>query len=194
MPSLPFLYVLWYNFLMRVHVMDNFAIGQTHLGKSIFAARLFKVGDVIAQFTGPLMRRSELPKRYTGRNDRYIQVGIDEYLGPSGEVDDLINHSCDPNAGLKFTKAGILLVAIKKIKIGDEITWDYSTTLFENPWKMRCDCRKPNCRKIIKDFALLDKKIQDRYRKLDVIPPYIKEYMDSEEYRVYTKGVGKRKK
>lgn len=179
---------------MRIHVLDNFAVGQTHLGKSVFVARPFKVGDVIAQFRGPQLDKSMLPKRYSGRNDRYIQVGIDEYLGPSGEIDDLINHSCAPNAGLKFTMAGILLVAIKKIKMGDEVTWDYSTTLFENPWKMRCDCRKPYCRKIIKSFIFLDKKIQEKYRKLDIIPLYIKKYMDSEEYRVYTKGIGKGKK
>lgn len=179
---------------MRIHVLNNFAVGQTHLGKSVFAARPFKVGDVVAQFTGPRIHKSKVPKRYSGENDRYIQIGIDEYFGPSEEVDDLINHSCDPNAGLKFTEAGILLVAIKKIKVGEEISWDYSTTLFENPWRMRCDCRKPNCRKIIGDFILLDKKIQDKYRKLDIIPPYIKEYMDSEEYRVYTKGVGQHKK
>lgn len=179
---------------MRVRVLNNFAIGQTHLGRAIFAARPFKINDVITQFTGPRLHESKVPKRYTGKNDRYIQISPDEYLGPSGEVDDLINHSCNPNAGLKFTESGILLVAIKNIKVGDEITWDYSTTLFENTWQMRCDCQKPNCRKVIRDFVLLEKKLQEKYRRLGIIPPYIKEYMDSEEYRVYTRGIGQLKK
>lgn len=174
---------------MRVYVLGNFAVGQTHLGKAVFAARSFKGNDVIAQFTGPRIHKSKLPKRYTGKNDRYIQVGIDEFLGPSGDVDDLINHSCNPNSGLKFTDSGILLIAIKKIKVGDEINWDYSTTLFENHWRMRCNCRESNCRKIIGDFTFLDKKTQDKYKKLDIIPPYIKDYLDSEAYRVYNKWV-----
>lgn len=174
---------------MKVLVLNNFAIGQTHLGQSVFAARRFKVGDVITKFNGPILHKGEIPKRYKGEADRYVQIGPNEFMGPSGEIDDLINHSCEPNAGLKFTDAGILLVAIKPIEEGDEITWDYSTTMFENSWKMRCDCKKPTCRKIIGDFMLLDTELQQKYRKLNIIPQYLKDYMDSIEYSVYTEGI-----
>ncbi len=174
---------------MKVVVLSNFAVGETHLGKSVFAAREFKRGDVVTQFSGKILHRSEIPKKYRGENDRYMQIGIDEYLGPSGKTDDLINHSCDPNCGLKFTKSGILLVAIKNITLGDEITWDYSTTMYENAWKMKCDCKSKKCRKIIGEFALLDIELQKKYQRLGVIPPYIKAYLMSQEYSVYTKGI-----
>ncbi|MES2994916.1 MAG: SET domain-containing protein [Patescibacteria group bacterium] len=174
---------------MKVLVLNNFAIGQTHLGQSVFAARTFKKGDVITKFTGPILHKSEIPKRYKGEADRYVQIGADEFMGPSGEIDDLINHSCEPNAGLKFSKAGILLVAIHPIEEGEEITWDYSTTMFENAWKMKCDCRKGTCRKIIGDFMLLDTPLQQMYRRLNIIPKYLKNYMDSAEYNVYTEGI-----
>lgn len=179
---------------MKVIVLNNFAVGQTHLGISVFAARSFKKNDVITQFTGKLFTKAQLPDSYEGEEDRYVQVGIDTYMGPSGKIDDLINHSCDPNAGLKFTNSGILLVAIKNIKEGDEITWDYSTTLHEDSWKMRCNCKKKNCRKIISEFALLPEKVQKRYRALGVIPQYLKDYMLSPEYSVYTKGIKRLKK
>jgi len=42
-------------------------------------------------------------------------------MGPSGEVDDFFNHSCDPNAGLKITVTKAVLVAIKDISFGQEI-------------------------------------------------------------------------
>ena len=42
-------------------------------------------------------------------------------MGPSGEVDDFFNHSCDPNAGLKITATKAVLVAIKDIPPGQEI-------------------------------------------------------------------------
>ncbi len=174
---------------MKVVVLNNFAIGDTHLGKSVFAARQFKLGDVVTQFEGEILHHSQIPKTYRKERDRYMQIGPDQYLGPSGNTDDLINHSCEPNCGLKFTKSGILLVAIRNINIGDEVTWDYSTTLFENPWKMKCDCRTPSCRKIIGEFALLDQKLQRKYQRLGVIPPYIKAYLMSKEYSVYTKGI-----
>lgn len=174
---------------MQVLVLNNFAIGQTHLGKSVFAARTFKKGDVITQFRGNLFHKSEIPKKYKGEEDRYIQIGLEHFLGPSDDVDDLINHSCEPNSGLKFGNSGILLVALQNIEIGDEIVWDYSTTLFENSWKMKCDCRKETCRGIVQDFMLLNPDLQKRYYDLEVIPPYIREYMDSPEYDLYTKGI-----
>lgn len=174
---------------MKVSVLSNFAVGQTHLGQSVFAARPFSRGDVITQFTGTILHKSEIPKKYKGESDRFVQIGEEEFMGPSGDVDDLINHSCEPNAGLKFGTEQILLVAIKDIEEGDEITWDYSTTMFDNKWKMRCDCRSSVCRKIISDFTLLSPERQNHYRELNVIPPYIRNYMDSPEYTVYTAGI-----
>lgn len=174
---------------MKILVLNNFAIGDTHLGKSVFAARPFKKGEVVAQFDGKRIHASKIPKNYRGKRDRYMQIDKEYFMGPSGGTDDLINHSCDPNTGVKFSKAGILLVAIRNIKTGEEITWDYSTTMFDNAWRMRCDCRAKTCRKVIGDFMLLDPKLQERYRKLNIIPDYIKEYMDSPEYAVYTEGI-----
>lgn len=174
---------------MKVLVLNNFAVGQTHLGQSVFAARPFKIGDVITQFTGEIFNKSEIPKRYKGEADRYVQIGQDTFMGPSGEIDDLINHSCDPNAGLKFKESGIYLVALRNIAEGDEITWDYSTTMLENAWKMKCDCQNVGCRKIIGDFSLLDRELQEKYKKLKVIPDYIQKYMDSPEYPVYTEAI-----
>ncbi len=174
---------------MQVKILNNFIIGTNHLGKAVFAARNYKVGDVIVKFEGELFHKSKIPKKLEGEADRYVQVDHDMYLGASGEADDLINHSCEPNAGLRFSTVGILLVAIKEIVIGDEITWDYSTTLYENKWKMLCDCRKVTCRKLVSDFTMLDKELQKKYYDLNIIPKYIRDYMESEQYIVYTKGI-----
>jgi hypothetical protein len=174
---------------MKVRVLSNFAIGQTHLGKAVFAARPFKKGDVLTQFTGPRIHKKKVPKRYTGEADRYLQYDKEYYLGPSGGVDDLINHSCDPNAGLKFKGGDVLLVALRDIEVGEEVMWDYSTTMFENGWQMRCECKTKKCRKIIGDFLLLDPRLQARYRRLNIIPQYLKDYMDTDEYRIYTAGI-----
>lgn len=170
-------------------MLNNFAIGNTHLGKAVFAARSFKKGAVVTQFTGKKVHKSKIPKSYRGQNDRFMQIGPEHFIGPSGKADDLINHSCDPNTGLKFTKSGILLVAIKDIEVGDEITWDYSTTMFDNPWRMKCDCRKDSCRNIIGDFMLLDKGTQEKYKELGVLPQYILDYMNDPSYMVYTSAI-----
>ena len=179
---------------MRIKVLSNFVLGKNHLGRAVFAAKNFKKGDVICKFEGKMVSIDNVPKKLEHELDRYVQVEVDKFMGPSGYIDDYINHSCGPNSGLKFTKAGILLTAIRNIKTGDEIHWDYSTTLFNNEWKMVCDCRTKKCRKIIGDFTLLDPKVQKNYYDLDIVPPYIKNYVDSKDYMVYTKGIQSLKK
>lgn len=174
---------------MTVYIPNDFTVKKTHLGRAVFAKRSFGRGDIVTEFKGPRMHESKVPKRYRGKNDRYVQIERHYYLGPSGEVDDILNHSCNPNTGLKFTRAGIFLVAIKDIGIGDEVTWDYSSTLYGSPWKMKCRCREKNCRKVIGDFTLLDKKIQEKYARLGIIPQYLKDYMEKSGHPVYTKGM-----
>ncbi|WP_380873528.1 hypothetical protein ACFB49_42030 [Sphingomonas sp. DBB INV C78] len=150
-----------------------FAIGENHLGKAVFSAVPFAAGDRIIEFQGPRLHKSQLPKRISGQADRYVQIDADHYMGPSGGVDDLINHSCDPNAGLRFDGQGVYLHAIRDIQPGDEISWDYSTTLYESRWRMDCECRTHVCRGTIGDFAELADELRERYRGLGLVPPYL---------------------
>jgi len=150
-----------------------FSIGENHLGKAVYAAIPFAAGSPIVEFKGPRIHKSRLPRRLSGTTDRYVQIGPEHYMGASGDVDDLINHSCDPNAGLHFTEDGIFLHAIRDIAPGEEITWDYSTTLYESGWHMTCECRSANCRGEVRDFADLARDTRDRYRLLGMVPPYL---------------------
>lgn len=168
----------------------TFTVGKTHLGISVFAASPLRKGEVIADFTGKLLHKSKNPEEYEGREDRYIQIDKNHFLGPSKKIDDWINHSCDPNSGLRFTKSKVQLVAIKPIRANEEITWDYSTTMLDNAWQMKCDCRKKVCRQIIGDFSFLPKRLQLKYLALNIIPPYIKEYMMTLKTALY---IGKKR-
>ena len=42
----------------------------------------------------------------------------------------------------------------------------------EDNWEMNCKCGSKNCRKIIKNFKYLPKKIQQKYIKLKIVPDY----------------------
>lgn len=118
------------------------------------------------------MRGDEIPPLVRPEDDRYIQIGPDAYLGPSGATDDLVNHSCDPNAGVIITGKSVALNAIRDIAEGEEITWDYSTTMFEDDWTMACHCGSPLCRGVIREFRLLPKEIRKRYISLGIVPSY----------------------
>ena len=150
---------------------NPFAVGESHLGKAVFAARAFADGEALLRFSGPRVRR--VPAGSHGADDRYVQVGADEYLGPSGRVDDLINHSCAPNAGLRFDNGGVLLVALRPIAAGEEVSWDYSTTLKDSDWRMACDCRAPECRRVIGNFDTLPADRQRWFIQRKLVAPYL---------------------
>lgn len=152
-----------------------FSVGENHLGKAVYAAQPFAEGDVIVKFTGKRFRADQIPTLVRGASDRYVQINQQHYLGPSGRIDDLINHSCTPNGGLRFTDEGVFLVAIRPIAAGDEITWDYSTTLHESNWHMICQCKSPQCRRVVSNFQTLPAELQAWYRARNLVPPYLRE-------------------
>ena len=80
------------------------------------------------------------------------------------------NHSCNPNAGIRD---GRILVAIRPVAVGDEIRFDYSTTMAENFWTMRCFCGAPDCRGLVEDFARLPLELRRRYLELGVVQRFI---------------------
>lgn len=150
-----------------------FAIGENHLGKAVFAGKRFAEGETIVRFSGPTIPASRVPGRLDGTDDRFLQIAPDRYMGPSGRIDDLINHSCAPNAGLRFTGEGIFLIALRAVAMGEEIAWDYSTTLADADWSMTCRCGSAHCRGVVGAFAGLPPEAQQWYRARDLVAPYL---------------------
>ena len=148
-------------------------VENTKIGKAVFANRSFKKGETIFEFHGEFFNHQELPRPYSEVEDHYVQIGKDLYMGPSGDIDDFFNHSCNPNSGLKISRRKVFLVAIKNIKIGEEIVWDYSTTMDQGDWEMKCGCGNKGCRGIIRDFKYLPLEVQKKYLNLGIVPKYI---------------------
>ena len=86
-----------------------------------------------------------------------LQVGIDRYLYLD-EPGRLVNHSCSPNAAVV---SDITLVAIRLIVAGEEIRFDYSTTIGDG-WTMACRCGSPECRGLVVAFQLLPEPLRRR--------------------------------
>ncbi len=160
--------------LDRAPSPELFHVGETHLGKTVYAARPFREGELVTRFSGPRVSAREVPTRLVGRADRFVQVSADQYMGPSGAVDDLINHSCAPNTGLRFAADGVVLLAIRDIAAGEEIAWDYSTTLTDRSWQMVCACGAPECRGVIGAFETLPVERQEWFRARNLVAPYLR--------------------
>ena len=142
-------------------------------GRGVFAKEPIEAGEEILQFEGAVVGLEDLPEPYTAETDYYLQVGENLFMGPSGKIDDYVNHSCEPNCGIKFDVDAIKLVAIAQIDAGDQITFDYSTTMHDFDYEMKCTCGSNICRQRIKNFVELPAKIQAKYVKLGIVPVYL---------------------
>lgn len=74
-----------------------------------------------------------------------------------------INHSCDPSTYVKTINGVRKVLAIKDIKKGDEITYDYSIN-GDNDGTFTCHCGSNICRGVYQgNFFKLPKEIQQKY-------------------------------
>ena len=55
----------------------------------------------------------------------------------------------------------------------EEIRFDYSTSMEEQSFTMRCLCGAPECRHMIADFSSLPAEVRDRYLKLEIVMGFI---------------------
>lgn len=99
-----------------------------------------------------------------------FQVSEDLFLGSRGaDHDDLtcfLNHSCNPN--LAFRNGDTILANIRDIAAGEELCWDYSTSIDDGLFAMECGCNSVNCRGTVNSFRELDGETQARLLPLSV--------------------------
>jgi SET domain-containing protein len=137
-------------------------------GKGIFAIQDISKDETMAIFGGHIITREE--RNLLPENIGHISIGIDDdlFIGPisENELDDAdwFNHSCEPNAGLR---GQITLVAMRDIKSGEEITFDYCMSCSQIGDKrilFNCDCGLSNCRKEITNQDWRMPGLQKKYK------------------------------
>jgi hypothetical protein len=85
-----------------------------------------------------------------------------------------LNHSCEPTAAIRKENNQLFLFAARPIRRGDEIAFDYSTTLGDDDiWTMRCNCGHRSCRARIKRFGSLPAALKENYVDRGMVPKYI---------------------
>lgn len=84
---------------------------------------------------------------------------------------DLYEQSADKYEGLQEKRPDYVLarkvllglVAMKDIKKGQELVWDYDMTE-DSDWRMECLCETPSCRKVIGSFSLVPDTVRQAYK------------------------------
>jgi uncharacterized protein len=147
---------------------DKIRIGECRFGKGVFARSTIREGEVILRFSGPLINSKKVDAKGIRECDP-LQIGPGIYMdiGPPGVF---VNHSCAPNAGIRDD---VKLVAITKIGAGEEVFYDYSTTMCNEHWTLACLCGTTLCRGNIGDFKELPTQIRQKYLRFGIVQSHV---------------------
>lgn len=130
------------------------------IGRGVFAAAPIWAGTLLVQCEGWLAAGDKLDDNWHA-----MQIGLDLWLCSEGDcLDECINHSCDPNAG--FVTGEPVLYALRDIAAGEQIAWDYSTSIAEIGWTLECRCGAANCRGVVRSWPELSARERERLRPI----------------------------
>ncbi len=148
-------------------------IKSSNTGLGVFAITPIKKGTLVHPMGGVKMSSSAVVRAIEAGSmciDDPFQISEDRFL----KLDRLsytFNHSCDPNVGVSRRWG---LVALRDIPKGQQITYDYSTTVCSHcEWHMKCACGFAVCRKVIRNVLSIPKKRRVWLATARMLPLYI---------------------
>ncbi len=149
--------------------MKKIFSSKSSIDKSgIFAGENFKKGEFVVKLTGKYIKWKYNEKTDRQKCANWFGIKKDHWIDPDFPLSQ-INHSCDPNIGIK---GRIMFYALRDIGKGEELTFDYSTAEEESDWQMKCKCKSKKCRKFVTSIMFLPDKVFRSY--LPFIPTYFK--------------------
>ena len=131
-------------------------------GWGSFANQAIAKGETVAAFGGWVVALSDLERMSLDRQHRSIQIDDDLYLvsDETPEPGDMLNHSCEPNCGLQGSQ---LLVAMRDIEPGEELSFDYAMCDASDYDEFRCLCGVTTCREVVTGSDWRNPDLQAKY-------------------------------
>ncbi|MBM3225416.1 MAG: SET domain-containing protein, partial [Candidatus Tectomicrobia bacterium] len=114
--------------------------------QGLFATEPIRRGTRVVEYTGEKISKRESTRRLAAYNN-YIF-----YLNALYDIDGetlentarYMNHSCEPNCEVEMTTTQIWLVALRDIKAGEELTFNYGYDASEYE-RFPCNCGTRSC-------------------------------------------------
>jgi SET domain-containing protein len=136
-------------------------------GTGVFSAVQFSPGEIILKIDDSrVMTDASLLDPAKGEFEHhcdYLAGGKTVLMQPP---ERFINHRCDPNAFTRTIAGDRYVVALREIRPGEEITYDYCLNS-EGDTAWDCSCGSPECRKrLLSGFFHPPVEVQARYLAL----------------------------
>ena len=118
--------------------------------KGLYAAKNIKSGKLVIYYKGKLITKQETSTNPKFDNDKAIYLfNLNSRYDLDGDFKyndaRLINHSCNPNCEVEGKGLKLWITAIRDIKKGEELSYDYGFGYDEDYKQFVCKCGAKNC-------------------------------------------------
>jgi hypothetical protein len=133
-------------------------------GEGLFAKRAIGRGEIVAVKGGHVLTRQEWAALEPVMGAAEIQISEELFIAPVDPAQRegamlYTNHSCDSNCAIQ---GQILLIAMRDIAPGEELTVDWATT-DDGSHEMRCACGSMHCRGTVTGKDWMKRELQEKY-------------------------------
>ncbi len=131
--------------------MKSYKIKNSKIdNKGLYANRDIKDRTRIIEYKGKILTKKQVEENPKFDNEKAIYLfNINKKYDLDGDykynIARLINHSCDPNCEVFGTGLKVWVYAIRDIKKGEELTYDYGFGYDEDYKDFPCKCKSKNC-------------------------------------------------
>jgi SET domain-containing protein len=127
-------------------------------GRGVFATRPLAEGETVIEYKGEIISWKEALRRHPhdpANPDHTFYFHIDDKHVIDGKYDGnsarWMNHSCEPNCEAEQDGSRVFIKALREIKPGEELFFDYGLILEERHTakvkkQFECRCGSPRCR------------------------------------------------
>lgn len=139
-------------------------------GKGVYALVPIKKGTRVIEYLGDRISHAEADRRYENKGEddghTFLFIASNRTVidaGVGGNDARFINHHCNPNCETVIENSRVFIDAIRNIKPGEELGYDYQLTWesTDEPEELalyECRCGAKRCRGTMLDRAPVDKK------------------------------------
>ena len=139
-------------------------------GRGVYAILPIKKGARVIEYLGERISHGEADARYEKKGDddghTFLFIASNRTVidaGVDGNDARFINHSCDPSCETVIESSRVFIDAIRDIKPGEELGYDYQLTWesTDDPTELAlyaCRCGAKNCRGTMLDKEPVDKR------------------------------------
>ena len=131
--------------------MKLYKIKKSNIDKrGLYASKDIKDGTKIIEYKGKIVTKKEVEENSKFDNDKAIYLfNLNTRYDLDGDFKyntaRLINHSCDPNCEVAGVGLKVWIYAIRNIKKGEELSYDYGFGYDEFYKDFPCRCGSKNC-------------------------------------------------